>query len=108
MEDRRCKLGLAGGLELVRRVEQGYSLRAAARAVSVAPATAQRWWHRWLAPSEAERTSRACLRARPPRPGSCPWALSSESESRIVAARQRTGYGPSRLAGLGDCPSFCV
>jgi len=104
MEDRRCKLGLAGRLELVRLVEQGYSLRAAARAVSVAPATAHRWWHRWLAASEAERTSRACLRARPPRPGSCPWALSSESESRIVAARQRTGYGPARLAGLvGFC-----
>lgn len=32
MEDRRCKLGLAGRLELVRLVERGYSLRSAARA----------------------------------------------------------------------------
>src|SRR5829696_5677896 len=97
MEDRRCKLGLAGRLELVQLVEQGYSLRAAAAALSVAPATAHRWWHRW-------RASRACLRARPPRPRSCPWSLSVESETKIVAARQRTGYGPARLAGLvGFC-----
>ena len=104
MEDRRCKLGLAGRLELVELVEQGYSLRAAAAALSVAPATAHRWWHRWRAASMSERASRACLRARPPRPRSCPWGLSPESEQRIVAARQRTGYGPARLAGLvGFC-----
>ena len=104
MEDRRCKLGLAGRLELVELVERGYSLRAAAAALSVAPATAHRWWHRWRVASAAERASRACLRARPPRPGSCPWALSAESESKIVAARRRTGYGPARLAGLvGFC-----
>ena len=104
MEDRRCKLGLAGRLELVQLVEQGYSLRAAAGALAVAPATAHRWWHRWRAASDADRASRACLRARPPRPRSCPWSLSCESESRIVAARQRTGYGPARLAGLvGFC-----
>jgi hypothetical protein len=46
MEDGRCKLGLAGRLELVRRVEAGSSLRAAAAALNVAPATAHRWWHR--------------------------------------------------------------
>jgi molybdenum-dependent DNA-binding transcriptional regulator ModE len=42
MEDRRCKLGLAGRLELVRLIEQGSSLRAAARALGVAPAAAGR------------------------------------------------------------------
>src|SRR3954452_2053954 len=41
MEDRRCKLGLLGRLELVRLIERGSTLRAAAAAVSVAPATAQ-------------------------------------------------------------------
>jgi Integrase core domain/leucine-zipper of insertion element IS481 len=104
MEDRRCKLGLAGRLELVRLVEQGYSLRAAAAALGVAPATAHRWWHRWRAASEEERASRACLSTRPPRPRSCPWALPDEAERRILAARERTGYGPARLAGLvGFC-----
>ena len=42
MEDRRCKLGLLGRLELVRLVERGLTLRAAAAALSVAPATAHR------------------------------------------------------------------
>jgi hypothetical protein len=61
MEDRRCKLGLSGRLELVRSIEQGSTLRPAAATLSVAPATAHRWWHRWREASEAERRSLACL-----------------------------------------------
>ena len=78
MEDGRCKLGLQGRLELVRLIEAGATLRAAAAALGVAPATAHRWWHRWRDASEAERSSRECLRARAPRPRSCPWSLSAE------------------------------
>lgn len=100
MEDRRCKLGLQGRLELVRLVEGGATLRAAAAALSVAPATAHRWWHRWQEATEQERTSRACLRARPPRPTSCPWALSAEFEQLILLARARTNWGPMRLTFL--------
>ncbi len=100
MEDGRCRLGLAARWELVQRVEQGSSLRAAAGALSVAPATAHRWWHRWQRASPEERASRACLRARPPVPKSCPWRLSAEAEQRILDARSRTNYGPARLAGL--------
>src|SRR3954452_23404402 len=66
MEDGRCKLGLQGRLELVLLVESGSTLRAAAAALNVAPATAHRWWHRWRAASPEERASRASLRARPP------------------------------------------
>ena len=58
MEDGRCRLGLAGRLALVELVEQGATLRAAAAALGVAPATAHRWWHRWRLASEAERASR--------------------------------------------------
>ncbi|CAN5261678.1 hypothetical protein BH18ACT14_BH18ACT14_11340 [soil metagenome] len=43
-----AKLGLAGRLALVRAIEDGRSLKAAAAAFSVSPATAHRWWHRWL------------------------------------------------------------
>jgi transposase InsO family protein len=104
MEDRRCKLGLAGRLQLVRLIERGCSLRSAAAQSSVSVATAHRWWHRWDQASEAERASLACLRTRSPRPRSCPWALSSEVEQRILQARARTRYGPARLAGLvGFC-----
>jgi transposase InsO family protein len=40
------------------------------------------------------------LRARPPIPRSCPWALSDEAEQRILRARAQTNLGPARLAGL--------
>ena len=43
-----AKLGLGGRLALVRAIEDGLSLKAAAAAFSVSPATAHRWWHRWL------------------------------------------------------------
>jgi transposase InsO family protein len=100
MEDGRCRLGPGGRLELVRLIEQGSSLRAAAGALNVAPATAHRWWHRWRQASEQERASRACLRARAPIPRSCPWRLSVEAEHRILEARRRTNLGPARLAGI--------
>jgi len=100
MEDRRCKLGLAGRLELVRLVERGHSLRSAATALGVAPATAHRWWHRWKEASDEQRASYACLQSRRPVPGSCPWALSSEQEQAILTARERTNWGPMRLTYL--------
>jgi transposase len=100
MEDGRCKLGLLGRFELVMLVENGSTLRAAAAALGVAPATAHRWWHRWKDASPAERASRACLRSRSSRPRSCPWALSSEDEQAILAARARTNYGPTQLQFL--------
>jgi transposase InsO family protein len=100
MEDARGRLGLGGRRELVRLVEEGASLRAAARRLGVAPATAHRWWHRWREAAEAERRKGTCLRSRPPRPRSCPWQLGAAEEARIVEARLRTNLGPARLAGL--------
>jgi len=100
MEDRRCKLGLAGRLELVQRIEGGQTLRAAAAALNVSPATAHRWWHRWRGASEGERASRACLGTRRPVPRSCPWALTGEQEQAILHARTKTNWGPMRLTYL--------
>src|SRR5436305_10816835 len=69
MEDRRCRLGLAGRRRLVELIEeQGATVRAAAAALGVAPSTAQRWAARWRAASPAQRASWECLRARAPRP----------------------------------------
>ena len=97
MEDGRCKLGLQGRLELVRLIENGSTLRAAAAALGVAPATAHRWWHRWQAASEQERQSRSCLRSRSTRPASCPWALGEQAERAILLARAKTNWGPMQL-----------
>lgn len=100
MEDRRCKLGLAGRLELVRLIEDGSSLRAAAAAMGVAPATAHRWWHRWAAAAEPQRRSREALATGRPVPRSCPWALSEEEQQAILSAREKTNWGPMRLTYL--------
>lgn len=100
MEDRRCKLGLSGRLELVRLVEQGATMRAAAAALGVAPATAHRWWWRWQQADEGERRSLGCLRTRSTRPRSCPWGLTAAQEQEILDARARTNWGPMRLTFL--------
>ena len=89
-----AKLGPSGRLALCRAVEDGLSLKAAAAAFSVSPATAHRWWHRYLA---GERC-RAALHDRPSRPHSSPRRLSACEEEPIIAARAQTGYGPARLA----------
>ena len=52
-----AKLGLAGRFALVRAVEAGLSLQAAAAAFSVSPATAHRWWHRWKNASDEARAA---------------------------------------------------
>ena len=93
---RNAKLGLAGRLALVQAVEAGLSLKAAAAAFSVSPATAHRWWHRWL---EGGRRVEALL-DRSSRPLRSPRQLPAVAEERVLRAREQTGYGPARLAGI--------
>ena len=94
-----AKLGLAGRLALVRAVEDGLSLKAAAAAFSVSPATAHRWWHRWLEASEEARRTLACLHDRSSRPKRSPRLLAAELQERICACRLETGWGPRLVAG---------
>jgi transposase InsO family protein len=90
-----AKLGLAGRLALVRAIEKGLSLKAAAAAFSVSPATAHRWWHRWL---DGERRPEALV-DRPSRPHRSPRLLAPALQERICACRRRTGWGPRLVAG---------
>jgi transposase len=94
-----AKLGLAGRLALVRAIEDGLSLRAAAAALNISPATAHRWWHRWLEASEEARATLACLFDRSSRPHRLPRQLAAELEERICACRRETGWGPRLVAG---------
>jgi len=94
-----AKLGLAGRFALVRSIEGGMSLKAAAAAFSVSPATAHRWWHRWLAANEETRSSLACLLDRSSRPHRSPRQLGPELERAICACRRKTGWGPRLVAG---------
>jgi transposase InsO family protein len=103
---RNAKLGLAGRLALVRAVEEGLSLKAAAAAFNVSPATAHRWWHRWVEASEDARRSLSCLLDRSSRPRSSPRQLAPELAERICVCRRKTGWGPRLVAGAtGFCHS---
>src|SRR6266705_1770174 len=94
-----AKLGLAGRFALVRAIEEGMSQKAAAAAFSVSPATAHRWWHRWLEASAEARGTLSCLRDRSSRPRRSPRRLAPELERLICTCRRRTGWGPRLVAG---------
>jgi transposase InsO family protein len=90
-----AKLGLAGRFALVAAIEGGLSLRAAAAAFSVSPATAHRWWHRWL---EGGRRAQSLL-DRSSRPRRSPRLLGAGLQQRICDCRRQTGRGPRLVAG---------
>jgi transposase InsO family protein len=94
-----AKLGLAGRLALVRAIEDGLSLKAAAAAFNVSPATAHRWWHRWVEAGEEARRTLSCLFDRSSRPRRSPRQLRPELEAAICACRRETGWGPRLVAG---------
>jgi transposase InsO family protein len=103
---RNAKLGLAGRYALVCAIESGMSLKAAAAAFSVSPATAHRWWHRWLDASQQARVTRSCLFDRSSRPRRSPRQLAPELAEAICACRLKTGWGPRLVAGAtGFCHS---
>ena len=93
-------LGPAGRLALCRRIESGMTLRAAAAALNVAPATAHRWWHRYRSATEAERSTGAWLADRSSCPHRQPRRMSAAEEEPILEARRETNLGPGRLAGI--------
>jgi len=93
-------LGPAGRLALVEAIESGMTLRAAAAALNVAPATAHRWWHRRRTASAEEQRAASWLCDRSSRPHRQPRRLSSTQEEPILRARRETGLGPGRLAGI--------
>jgi transposase InsO family protein len=76
------------------------SMRAAAAALSVAPATAHRWWHRRRSASAEELGSGVWLGDRSSRPRRQPRRLTPAEERPILRARRETGLGPGRLAGI--------
>ena len=97
-----AKLGLAGRLALVRAVEEGSSLKAAAAAFKVSPATAHRWWHRWLDGG----CELSALLDRSSRPKRSPRLLAVELQERICDCRRETGWGPRLIAAAtGFCHS---
>jgi len=99
-----AKLGLAGRRELVVAIERGMSLKQAAACFSVSPATAHRWWHRWLAGGRQD----GALVDRSSCPHRQPRRLTAAQEEPIVRARRETNLGPARLAGIVRRPRSTV
>jgi transposase InsO family protein len=96
----RARLGLAGRQELVLSIQQGSSIRAAARIFNVSPATAHKWWHR--------HRSGEGLRDRSCRPHRSPRMLNPTAQQRICELRRHTGWGPRLIAGVVGHPHSTV
>ena len=94
-----AKLGPAGRLALVRKLNMGMSLRSVAEESSVSVATVHRWWHRWLDATADERATGRWLADRSSRPHRQPLRLDAETEAKICAVRAATGWGPRLVAG---------
>jgi len=94
-----AKLGLAARFALVQAVEAGCSIRDAARRFNVSPATAHRWWRRWLEAGVEARRTLSCLFDRSSRPHRSPRQLAPHVEEAICACRRATGWGPRLIAG---------
>jgi transposase InsO family protein len=78
----------------------GWTVAAAAESMGVSRATGHKWLRRWREEGEAG------LQDRSSRPVDCPTALSAARTTRICDERDRTGWGPHRLAALtGECRS---
>ena len=103
---RNAKLGLAGRYALVSAIEGGMTLKQAAVRFSVSPATAHRWWHRWLEAGEEARRTLSCLFDRSSRPHRSPRQLAPDLAEAICSCRRKTGWGPRLVAGVtGFCHS---
>jgi transposase InsO family protein len=75
------------------------SERQAAACLSVSACSAHRWRRRWLDAAPEDQASGAWAADRSSRPGRSPGRTPIELERRVLAARERTGWGPRLIAG---------
>ena len=103
MAHRTARLNEYGRLLLATRViEEGWTVRTAARAQGVSPATGYKWVARYRTdglPGLADRSSR---------PHRSPNRTPAAEAGRILAARAEFRWGPDRLGPLLGCPPSTV
>jgi transposase InsO family protein len=87
---------------LCRRIEDGWSVAAAAESTNISRQTAHKWWRRFRDEGVTG------LEDRSSRPWSCPHQTPARTERRIVALRQSRKLGPARLAGIVGVPASTV
>lgn len=91
-----------GRLRLVRRIEDGWTVAAAAESMNISRQCAHKWWRRYRDEGVGG------LRDRSSRPLSCPHQTPARVERRIVALRQSRRLGPARLSGIVGVPGSTV
>jgi transposase InsO family protein len=91
-----------GRLRLCLRIEDGWSVTAAAESMNISRQCAQKWWSRY------RDEGFAGLEDRSSRPWSCPHQTPGRVERRIVALRQSRKLGPARLGGIVGIPASTV
>jgi transposase InsO family protein len=100
MAHANARLGPAGRREIVRLMCEGaLPERRAAECFGVSRATAHRWKRRWLDAAAEQRTSGGWALDRSSRPRRSPTRTAIAVEARVLAARERTGWGPRLIAG---------
>jgi transposase InsO family protein len=100
MAHANARLGPAGRRELVQlMINQGMPERRAAARLCVSPCTAHRWKRRWLEASQSDQRSGRWALDRSSRPRRSPKRTRPQVERRVLAERERTGWGPRLIAG---------
>jgi transposase InsO family protein len=87
---------------LVHRIEDGWTVAAAAESMNISRQCAHKWLRRY------GEEGLEGLRDRSSRPLSCPHQTPARVERRIVALRQSRRLGPARLAGIVGVPPSTV
>jgi transposase InsO family protein len=80
-------------------INKGMSERQAAACLSVSVCTAHRWKVRWLQATDGQRRCGTWALDRSSRPHRSPRRTPIELEQHVLAARERTGWGPRLIAG---------
>jgi len=91
-----------GRLRLCHRIEDGWTVAAAAESMNISRQTAHKWWRRYQDEGAAGLVDRSS------RPHTCPHQTPARVERRIVALRQSRKLGPARLAGIVGLPASTV
>jgi transposase InsO family protein len=99
---RRMRFSFESRCRIVQLILAGKSPRAAAAACGASRATGYRLWDRF------KQGGWAALTDRPSTPKRQPRRLPPEAEAEIVAARERSGYGPLRLSAVVERPPSTI
>src|SRR5689334_17852803 len=99
---RRMRFSFESRCRIVALIEAGASPQTAAAACGASRATGYRLWRRYREGGWAALVDRPSVPLRQPR------RLAPELEQEILAWRQRTGYGPLRLAAILELPPATI